>query len=97
MLEIKNDNDMIITKDDGTEQLLKILFYFHNDQRGKDYYFLYEEGNEDEVIVMASSDGQSLEELTDEEFDEAEQVFDAYQEDPAIQELKGLPADGDDE
>ena len=30
-----------ITKEDGTEQLMKILFYFHNDQREKDYYFLF--------------------------------------------------------
>ncbi len=91
MIEIKNDNDMVITKEDGTEQLLKILFYFHNDQRNKDYYFLYEEGNEDEVIVMGTSDGKTLDTLTDEEFDEAEQVFEAYEEDPAIQEIK----DGD--
>lgn len=95
MIEIQNANDMVITKDDGTQQLLKILFYFHNDQRGKDYYFLYEEDNEDEVIVMASSDGESLEELSEEEFDEAEQVFDAYQEDPAIQELKDSDPEGD--
>ena len=95
MIEIQNANDMVITKDDGTQQLLKILFYFHNDQRGKDYYFLYEEGNEDEVIVMAASDGESLEELSEEEFDEAEQVFDAYQEDPAIQELKDSNPEGD--
>lgn len=88
MIEIKNDNDMVITQDDGTERLMKILFYFHNDQRDKDYYFLYEENNEDEVIVMATSDGQSLENLTEEEFDEAEQVFEAYEQDPAIQEIK---------
>ena len=88
MIEIKNDNDMIITSDDGTEDLMKILFYFHNDQRNKDYYFLYREENPDEVIVMGSSDGESLEELTDEEFDEADQVFEAYQEDPEMQNLK---------
>lgn len=88
MIEIKNDNDMIITSDDGTEDLMKILFYFHNDQRNKDYYFLYREENPDEVVVMGSSDGESLEELTDEEFDEADQVFEAYQEDPEMQNLK---------
>ncbi|MCR5348270.1 MAG: DUF1292 domain-containing protein [Bacilli bacterium] len=88
MIEIKNDNDIVITKEDGTEQLLKILFYFHNDQRNKDYYFIYEEGNEDEVMVLSSSDGKSLETLTDEEYDEAEQVFEAYESDPAIQKLK---------
>ena len=88
MIEIKNDNDIVITKEDGTEQLLKILFYFHNDQRNKDYYFLYEEGCEDEVIVMATADGKSLETLTEEEYDEAEQVFEAYESDPTIQTIK---------
>ncbi len=88
MIEIKNDNDMVITRDDGTEQLMKILFFFHNDQREKDYYFLFEESNPDEIIVMASSDGTSLEELDEEEFDEAQQVFDAYQEDPTIAQIK---------
>lgn len=89
MIEIRNDNDMVITLEDGTEDLMKILFYFHNDERNKDYYFLYREENPDEVIVMGSSDGRSLEELSAEEFDEADQVFEAYQEDPQIQGLKG--------
>ena len=88
MIEIKNDNDMVITRDDGTEQLMKILFYFHHDGRNKDYYFLFEENNPDEIIVMASGDGESLEELSEEEFDEAQQVFEAYEEDPTIASIK---------
>ncbi len=88
MIEITEDNDMILTDEDGNEERIKILFYFHNDQRGKDYYFLYREETPDEVVVMASSDGASLEELSDEEYDEAEQVFAAYEEDPNIQEIK---------
>ncbi len=89
MIEIKNDNDMIITREDGSQELIKILFYFHNDERGRDYYFLYTEDNPDEVICMSSVDGESLEELSDEEFDEANQVFEAYMEDPKIQQAKG--------
>ena len=75
---------MIITREDGSQELIKILFFFHNDERGKDYYFLYTEDNPDEVICMSSADGQSLEELDDEEFDEANQVFEAYMEDPVL-------------
>ena len=37
---------------------------------------------------MSSSDGTSLEEVDDEEFDEAEQVFEAFQEDPKIEEAR---------
>lgn len=86
-MEIK-DNEIVLTKEDGSEEVAKILFYFHNDQRNKDFYFLYKEENPDDVIVMGSSDGQSLEEVTDEEFDEAEQVFQAFQEDPQIEEAR---------
>lgn len=88
MIEIKNDNEILISDEDGNSQLLKILFYFHNDIRNKDYYFIYDEENPDDIIVMGSSDGESLEELSDEEFDEAEQVFEAYQNDPKINEIK---------
>ena len=70
---------------------MKILFYFHHDERGKDYYFLYKEETPDDIIVLSTADGESFETLDEEEFDEAQQVFDAYQEDPAIQDLK----DGD--
>lgn len=87
MIEIKDD-EILLTKEDGSEEVAKILFYFHNDQRGKDYYFLYKETNPEEVIVMSSVDGTSLDEVDDEEFDEAEQVFEAYQEDPKISEAR---------
>ena len=83
-----NDNEIVLTKENGEKEVAKILFYFHNDQRGKDYYFLYKEENPDDVIVMSSSDGTSLEEVDDEEFDEAEQVFEAIQEDPKIEEAR---------
>lgn len=83
-----NDNEIVLTKENGEKEVAKILFYFHNDQRGKDYYFLYKEENPDDVIVMSSSDGVSLDEVDDEEFDEAEQVFEAFQEDPKIEEAR---------
>ena len=83
-----NDNEIVLTKENGEKEVAKILFYFHNDQRGKDYYFLFKEENPDDVIVMSSSDGTSLDEVDDEEFDEAEQVFEAFQEDPKIEEAR---------
>lgn len=83
-----NDNEIVLTKENGEKEVAKILFYFHNDQRGKDYYFLYKEENPDDVIVMSSNDGTSLDEVDDEEFDEAEQVFEAFQEDPKIEEAR---------
>lgn len=88
MFEIKNDNDIIITDDNGNEELDKILFYFHNDNRNRDYYFIYKEDDPDSIIVLGSEDGQSFFELSDEEFEEAQEVFDAYNNDPKINEVK---------
>ncbi|MCR5079677.1 MAG: DUF1292 domain-containing protein [Bacilli bacterium] len=88
MLEIKDNNDFIVTGDDGLEELLKILFYYHNDERGKDYYFLYRPEAEDDVFVLCSSDGNSLEVPTEEEFAEAQEVFEAYDSDPNIASIK---------
>lgn len=88
MIQITNDNDMVITDEDGNEQLAKILFYYHNDQRSADYYFLFKPETPDEVVVMASEDGNSLREVSEEEFEEAQEVFSAYEEDPLIEEAR---------
>lgn len=86
-LEI-TDNTVIITREDGSEDAWKLLFYYHNEERGKDYYFLYKEEDPDALIVMASRDGQSLENVSEEEFAEAEEMLDSYENDPTIQTLR---------
>lgn len=88
MLEPINDDDIAITDENGNEQLCKILFYFHNDNRNKDYYFIFKQEDPDSVIVLSSEDGNSFQECSDEEFEEAQEVFDAYNEDPKIQQAK---------
>lgn len=87
MMEI-TDNSIIITHEDGTEETLKILFYYHNPERGKDFYFIFHEDKPEDVIVMSSKDGQELQEVDDEEFEEAQEMFDTYEHDPKIAEAK---------
>jgi len=82
------DDEMVVTKEDGTQDLLKILFYSENEERGLTYYFLYYPDRPEEVMVMVSSDGKELRVPSDEEMDEAEEIFDAYENDPKIQEAK---------
>ena len=88
MIEIKNENDFVVTDESGNQKLMKILFYFHNDERNRDYYFIYEESNPDELVVVATEDGESMATMSDEEYDECEQVLSAYDEDPKIAEAK---------
>ncbi|MGM9813580.1 MAG: hypothetical protein ACI32C_01520 [Candidatus Enteromonas sp.] len=89
-MEQINEEDRIIeiTREDGITETFKILFTFHNDERNKDYYFLYKDEDEDTLMCLSSSDGESFEYLSDEEQDEAEQVLDAYNEDPLMAEAK---------
>jgi uncharacterized protein YrzB (UPF0473 family) len=87
MIEI-TDNTMLITHEDGSEENLKILFYYNNPERKKDFYFIYKEDDPENVIVMASSDGKELQEVTDEEFEEAQEMLDTYENDPKIAEAK---------
>ncbi len=87
-MEITADNEIILYGDNGEETKLNILFYFTNEERGKDFYFLYRPESPDEIIVLGTSDGEHLEDCTEEELDEAEQVLEAYEEDPKIAEAK---------
>jgi len=84
------DDEMIIQTDSGEEKVMKILFTYESEQRGKQYVFLYEKDDEDNVLVFAVNEKEeSLEEIEDdEEYAEAEEVFNAYMNDEKIQEIK---------
>ena len=89
-MEIKNENQMVVTDNEGKEHLMNILFTYDNEERKASYVFFYDsEDPEEEVIVMRYLESGELEPLEDdEEYDEVEEVFNAWQDDPKIQELK---------
>lgn len=84
------DDEMIITTEDGEEKLMKILFTYESEARKKQYVFLYEKDDEENVLVFSVNENDnSLEEIEDdEEYNEAEEVFNAYMNDEKIQDLK---------
>jgi uncharacterized protein YrzB (UPF0473 family) len=69
---------------------MHILFTYDNEERGCSYVFFYEVGdNEENVMVMRYTADGELEEIDDdEEYDEVDEVFNAWQDDPKIQEIK---------
>ena len=89
-MELKNDTEMVVTDSEGKEHLMHILFTYDNEERGCSYVFFYEVGdNEENVIAMRYTEDGELEEIDDdEEYDEVEEVFNAWQDDPKIQEIK---------
>lgn len=84
------EDEMIITNEKGEEKVMKILFTYESEQRGKEYVFLSEKDDEDNVLVFAINEKEeTLEEIEDdEEYAEAEEVFNAYMNDEKIQEIK---------
>ena len=84
------DDEMVITTESGEEKVMKILFTYESEQRHKQYVFLYEKDDEDNVLVFAINENEdALEEIEDdEEYAEAEEVFNAYMNDEKIQEIK---------
>ena len=89
-MEIKNETQMVVADSEGKEHLVQILFTYDNEERGASYVFFYDtEDPNEEVIVMRYLESGELEPIEDdEEYDEVEEVFNAWQEDPKIQELK---------
>ena len=89
-MEIKNENQMVVTDAEGKEHLMEILFTYENEERKTSYVFFYDsEDPEQEVIVMRYLESGELEPIEDdEEYDEVEEVFNAWQDDPKIQDLK---------
>ena len=84
------DDEMIITNENGEEKVMKILFTYESEQRKAEYVFLYEKDDEDNILVFKVNEKEeSLEEIEDdEEYAEAEEVFNAYMNDEKIQEIK---------
>ena len=88
-MDINNEKKIIIEDGEGKEHVMEILFTYHNEEREKDYVFFYDPEDPDNVIPMIYYEDGRLEDIEDdEEYDEVEEVFNAYQEDPKIQELK---------
>ena len=92
-MEPKNETQMVVVDNDNKEHLMQILFTSENEERGAQYVFFYDtEDPEENVIVMRYvgelDNGELIPIEDDEEYDEVEEVFNAWQDDPKIQELK---------
>ncbi len=73
------DNQITIEDDEGNEHLVDVLFTYDNEQRGKSYVFFLNPENEEEVMVMSYNEEGELFQVDDEEFEEAEEVLAAFE------------------
>ncbi len=77
------DDNTLVAEIGGVKKVFNILFSYHHDERNKDYVFIVEPENEDDVLVFSYDETtHELAEIEDdEEFSEVEEVFNAYLED----------------
>ncbi len=76
---IKDEKQITIKDDEGNEHLMEILFTYEHDERGKKYVFLYSKDDPENVIAMEYNDNGELFEIeSDEEYEEVEEVFNAF-------------------
>lgn len=86
---LEEDKRITIIDEEGKEHLMTILFTYDNEERKTSYVFFYDENTPDEVFAMRYNDKKELQEIEDpDEYAEVEEVFNAFQEDPKIQDLK---------
>ena len=92
-MEPKNETQMVVVDNENKEHLMQILFTSENEERDAKYVFFYDtEDKEENVMVMRYvgelESGELIGIEDDEEYDELEEVLNAWEEDPKIQELK---------
>ena len=88
-MAIELEKQITIVDGEGKEHLMEILFTYENEERGTKYVFFFDPADPENVIPMRYQDDGTLEDIDDEEeYDEVEEVFNAYMDDPKIQAEK---------
>lgn len=88
-MAIELEKQITIVDGEGKEHLMEILFTYENEERGTKYVFFFDPADPENVIPMRYQDDGTLEEIDDdEEYEEVEEVFNAYMDDPKIQAEK---------
>ena len=86
---IINDKQISITDSEGNEHLMEILFTYEHEERGKKYVFFYDKNTPEDIIAMEYNDeGELFEIESDEEYEEVEEVFNAFMEENEPQDEK---------
>ncbi|NLV28619.1 MAG: DUF1292 domain-containing protein [Erysipelotrichaceae bacterium] len=83
----KLDNQIIVTDSEGHEHVMEILFTYEHPERKTSYVFFFDPIAPEEIIAMRYNQAGELEEIDDDdEYAEVEEVFNAFQQDPTINE-----------
>ena len=80
-MDLMDEKQITIMDEEGKQHVMEILFTYEHEERGKKYVFLYRKSNPDEIIAMEYNDNGELFEIeSEEEYDEVEEVLNAFNE-----------------
>ena len=86
-MDLMDEKQITIMDESGNERVMVILFTYEHDERKKKYVFMYDKKNPDDVIAMEYNDkGELFEIESDEEYEEVEEVFNAFSEENFVEE-----------
>lgn len=88
-MKLEKENEITVVDAEGNEHLMEVLFTYENEARNAQYVFFFDPSEPETIIPMKYTDDGELIDIEDEEeYGEVEEVFNAFNEDPKIQEAK---------
>lgn len=83
--ELMEEKELIIVDEDGTEYRFEILFTYESEDRNQSYVLFYDLAKPDDILVARYLENGSIDtDLTDEEYAEAEEILNTFNNDPAL-------------
>lgn len=80
-MDLIDEKQIAIEDEDGNRHLMEILFTYEHPERKKKYVFIYEKDSPEDIMAFEyNDDGELLEIESDEEYEEVEEVFNAFME-----------------
>lgn len=88
-MNINEDKKITVVDDEGKEHLMEVLFTYEHEERKTSYIYFFDPKEPENVMVMRYNETPSgnveLSEIEDDdEYEECEEVFNTFMEDPKI-------------
>ncbi len=77
-MKFTKDNQILITKDDGSEVMMEILFTYEDPDTNKTYVLYFDEKTPDDVLASRYNDAGELFDLEAEEYEKISAILDHF-------------------
>jgi uncharacterized protein YrzB (UPF0473 family) len=82
-MKFTKENQILITKEDGTEIMMEILFTYEDPDSKRNYVLYFDPATPDDVLASRYEDTGELFDLQGEEYEQISAILDQFLEDKA--------------